>query len=407
MDGGRGGGPFRLMKILWVKSDFLHPTERGGQIRTLETLRQLHRRHEIHYVAFDNPARPEGPARAHEYCSYAYPIRLDVPLRGSAEFWLQVAASPFSRMPLSITRYRSQQMRDKVTALLIGHDFGAIVCDFLTPAQNLPRLDQWVLFQHNVETMIWRRQAATARGVAQRLFFRLEAARLFRHERDVCRTVKKIVTVSEEDRKTTADLFGVTNNVTAVPTGVDCEYFARPKTVEPFCDLVFLGSMDWMPNIDGVQYFVREVWPSLRASHPECSLGVVGRTPPREILRLAEDDERIKVTGTVPDVRPYLWGSRVSIVPLRIGGGSRLKIYEAMAAGVPVVSTSIGAEGLPVEHPTHIRLADTPEAFADQCRQLLASETERQNMAAAAQAWVAANSSWETVAVCFEGIIAG
>jgi glycosyltransferase involved in cell wall biosynthesis len=167
-------------------------------------------------------------------------------------------------------------------------------------------------------------------------------------------------------------------------------------------DLLFLGSMDYLPNVDGMLYFVREIWPKVCQSRSNCSLGIVGRAPFPEIRRLAEADSRIKVTGTVPDVRPYLWGSRVSIVPLRVGGGTRLKIYESMAGGVPLVSTTLGAEGLPVEDPTHIRLADTPEAFADQIGQLLSNDLERKQMATRAREWVVANYSWDIVAQCFE-----
>src|SRR6185437_13822916 len=134
---------------------------------------------------------------------------------------------------------------------------------------------------------------------------------------------------------------------------------------------VFVGSMDWMPNSEGILWFVREVLPVIRRRLPECSLTVVGRKPSEEILQLANDDPHITVTGTVPDVRPYLWQSSVSIVPLRIGGGTRLKIYEAMAARSPVVSTTIGAEGLTVSDGEDIRLADTSESFARICVELL------------------------------------
>lgn len=124
-----------------------------------------------------------------------------------------------------------------------------------------------------------------------------------------------------------------------------------------------------------------------------------------EIRRLADADPNIHVTGTVPDVRPFLWGSRVSIVPLRIGGGTRLKIYEAMAAGVPVVSTAVGAEGLPVHHPDQIRLADRPEDFADECIRLLDDEGDRRLLGSAAREWVIANASWDAAVERFEQIL--
>jgi glycosyltransferase involved in cell wall biosynthesis len=131
----------------------------------------------------------------------------------------------------------------------------------------------------------------------------------------------------------------------------------------------------------------------------------VGRTPPPKIADLPKGDPRIRVTGTVPDIRPYLWESAVSIVPLRIGGGTRLKIYEAMAAKTAVVSTTVGAEGLTIHPPDDIRIADNPQDFADCCLELLVDASERCRVAAAAWEMVNANFSWEQVARCFEKVL--
>jgi glycosyltransferase involved in cell wall biosynthesis len=393
------------MKVLWVKSDFLHPTTRGGQIRTLEMLRRLHRRHEIHYVAFSNPAYPEAVARSAEYASKAYPVEHRVPGRGSLVFAAQILKSAWSPWPLSLDRYRSTAMRGLIASLVRHERFDAIVCDFLTPAPNLPCLSDCVLFQHNIETMIWRRHASTAAGSLRRLYFGLQARRMFAYERHACRAVRHVIAVSEADAQGMRELFGV-QRVSHVPTGVDIAYFSPPDApVQPSADLVFLGSMDWMPNIDGVVYFVREVLPLIRRSRPECSLAIVGKDPLPEILRLARDHSGISVTGTVPDVRPYLWGSRVSIVPLRIGGGTRLKIYESMAARVPVVSTVVGAEGLDVQSPRDIRLADDPRSFAAACVALLEDAAARKAQAENAWRLVADRFSWERVAQNFEAIL--
>ncbi len=189
---------------------------------------------------------------------------------------------------------------------------------------------------------------------------------------------------------------------TAVPTGVDVDYFAPPRPAKPTTDLVFLGSMDWRANIDGIRWFAADVLPRIRRRRPDCSLSVVGRRPNAEIVRLGEADPRIHVTGTVDDVRPYLWETAVSIVPLRIGGGTRLKIYEAMAARIPVVSTTIGAEGLDVRDGENIALADSPEAFAERCLALLEDAEARRKQAQAAWEMVAACYSWEVVARKFE-----
>jgi polysaccharide biosynthesis protein PslH len=224
------------------------------------------------------------------------------------------------------------------------------------------------------------------------------------YEQRVCRAVRSVIAVSEVDAALMRDMFGVTA-VSDVPTGVNIEYFARAKTSETPADLVFVGSMDYMPNVDSVLYFTREILPLIRKQRPGCTVTVVGRKPPREILAIAEQDPKVRITGTVPDVRPYLWSSAVSIVPLRVGGGTRLKIYESMAAGTAVVSTTVGAEGLAIQPPTDIRIADTPEAFAAECLRLLGNPGERQAVAAAALEMVSNHFSWDQVCRQFEQML--
>ncbi|HKY20057.1 MAG TPA: glycosyltransferase [Vicinamibacterales bacterium] len=392
------------MKILWVKSDFLHPTTKGGQIRTLEMLRRLHARHDVHYVGFEDRSQPEGLARSREYCSHAYPIRHDVPSRRSLKFLGQLVAGLWSDLPVSIQRYRSTEMSELITRLRRTEAFDAVVCDFLTPAVNMADLRRAVLFQHNVESVIWERSADQASGPAARWYLSLQARRMRAFEAHICRAVGHIVAVSTSDATQMRERFGVAD-VSEISTGVDVEYFAPREPAKPVADLIFVGSMDWLPNIDAMRFFTRQVLPLIRQLRPECSLAIVGRRPDAETLELAHHDPKILVTGTVPDVRPFLWGSKVSIVPLRIGGGTRLKIYEAMAARTPVVSTSIGAEGLALSSPEHFHVADTAEAFAERCVALLDDETERRRTAVAAWNFVSSRYSWEIVARSFESIL--
>jgi glycosyltransferase involved in cell wall biosynthesis len=394
------------MKILWVNPHFLHPTTKGGQIRTLEMLRHLHRWHEVHYVTLQNPAEPEGLARSPEYCSKAYPIRHNLPTRGSAAFVLQAAGNLLDPLPLAITRYRSVAMKAEVARLLATGTFDRVVADFLFAAPNVPSLSQALLFQHNVETTIWDRHLENAHSAVARGFFRIQRNRMARYEGSACRKSAHVVAVSSQDAQRFRSMFQA-KRVSEVPTGVDVESFTPPKdqTFEHKADLVFVGSMDWLPNIDGCNYFVREILPLIRQKRPNCTFAIVGRSPGSGILEMARADPRILVSGTVADIRPYFWGSSVSVVPLRIGGGTRLKIYEAMAARAPIVSTSIGAEGLPVVHGTNLYLADTPEAFAQYCLELLDSESARQEMTRKAYEMVSSRFSWENAARTFEAIL--
>ena len=388
------------MKILWVKTDFLHPTTRGGQIRTLEMVRQLHKNHEVHYVAFDDPANPEGLRRSSEYCSFAYPVSHKIVPKNSPAFAAQLIHGLVSPIPVAGMRYRSAAMRDTIRKVTSEHTFDAKICDFLFPSINIDDLSSWTVFQHNVESVIWERHAQSGRTAAHRAYFAIQAKRMLRWETRVCQGAAHVVGVSEVDEQLMRSRFGI-QSVSSVPTGVDIDYFERPKSASTSQDLVFVGSMDWMPNIDGMQWFISEVFPLIQAKRPETTLAIVGRNPPGALLEAARKPN-ITVTGTVPDVRPFLWQSAVSIVPLRIGGGTRLKIFEAMAASTPVVSTTIGAEGLPVQHGETIRIADSAEQFARQCLDLLDQRAVRETLADNAKSMVVQNFSWEQVTRTFE-----
>ena len=387
-----------------MKTDFLHPTTRGGQIRTLEIVKRLHQRNEVHYIAYDNPSQPEGLQRAGEYSTRAYPIAHHAPSRRSPGFVMQLAGGLVSPLPVAISRWKSDSMRAKIGEISAREKFDAMVCDFLAPAANCPALDRCVLFQHNVETMIWQRHVEHAPDPFRRAYLKMQARRMEAYERDVCRKVKRVIAVSEADARAMREMFGI-GDVPIAATGVDTQYFEPHGQAEPAFDLVFVGSMDWLPNTDGMKFFTASILPLIRRVFPECKVAIVGRTPDPAIQALAATKPGITVTGTVPDVRPYLWTSKLSIVPLRIGGGTRLKIYEAMAAACPVVSTTIGAEGLSVSHPENIRIADTPEQFARECIRLLQSEDERARLAEAAYRLVRERFSWDIMAREFEAIL--
>lgn len=383
------------MKILWAKTDFLHPTNRGGQIRTLEMLKRLSCRNEVHYVAYDDPDTPEGRERASEYSAKSFPVNRPIAPRGSPRFFAQLAANLVSPLPLAVARYRSHLMRNQIARLMEAGNYDAVVADFLSITPNFDDLSKCVLFQHNVESMIWKRHAEHAGSPQRRLYFRSQAHRMERYERAVCRAVRRVISVSPADTQMMRNSFGV-ERIDDVPTGVDIDYFRRPANPEPTSDLVFVGAMDWLPNIDGALWFMQEVFPLILSARPRTTITFAGRNPSPEIRGLSG----AHVTGTVPDVRPYLWGASVSVVPLRIGGGTRLKIYEAMAAGLPVVSTRVGAEGLAVADGRDICLADDAENFAHHVLQLLNNPGERKVLAPE-------RFSWESVADRFEQILHG
>lgn len=242
------------MKVLWIKADFLHPTTKGGHIRTLEMLRRLHRRHEIHYLGLVGTDQAEGPRRSREYSTRAYPIPHRLPRKDSGAFVGQALAGLFSSVPVAVSRYRSEPMATQIEELRAAERFDRVVCDFLTPAVNLSDLSGCVLFQHNVETVIWRRRSEHAADPIRRWCFRIQADRMFEYEREACRSARHVVAVSETDAALMRTLFGA-SRVSVIPTGVDLDYFRPPGSSAAMADLVFVGSMDWLPNVDGVLHF--------------------------------------------------------------------------------------------------------------------------------------------------------
>lgn len=392
------------MKILWISPFFLHPTDRGAQIRSLGTLKELHKRHEIHFAALNDPSNTEGPRRAGEYSSSQTVVPHRAPRRGSFAMLPQLIASLVQPVPLAVSRYASAELLRAVRQKLAEESFDSIVCDFLAAAPNVPDLSRTVLFEHNVEATIWQRHAAQATQPLKHRFFAMQAARMETYERTICRASKAVIAVSDIDARRMRQIFGVTN-VASVPTGVDIDYFRPPQTPTQRSGLLFVGSMDWLPNIDAVTFFLREVFPLILAQRPGTTFTIAGREPTAAIRELAAAVPGVTVTGTVPDMRPYLWNAAVSVVPIRIGGGTRLKIYECMAAGLPVVSTTIGAEGLTYTAGRDILIADEPAQLAADCLRLLDQKDAAQTVAANAQALVEQHFSWSAIGRVFEEIL--
>jgi len=392
------------MKILWICPFFLHPTDRGAQIRTLGTLRELHKRHEIHFAALNDPQNNEGPGRSPEYSSRHFSRSHSAPARGSIGIIPQLVGSIVNRVPMAVSRYYSAEFKREISALIAAEHYDSIVCDFLASAPNLADIGSCVLFQHNVETTIWQRHVAQSRSFVEKLFFQMQARKMEAYERKICRTAKHVIAVSEIDASRMKGMFRI-ETVSSVPTGVDVEYFAPHCASPAVSDIVFCGSMDWLPNVDAVEYFLSEVLPLIRDTLPGATFTIAGRSPDARVFKAVEGHAGVTVTGKVEDMRPYLWGSKISIVPIRIGGGTRLKIYECMAAGVPVVSTTVGAEGLRCTDGEDIVLADDPGGFAAACVRLLSDDAARRAIAHNALERAQGELSWAAVSREFEAIL--
>ncbi len=334
---------------------------------------------------------------------FSFPHRL--PKQGSPAFALALARSWVSALPVDLSKARVPALGREVERLLASGAVDVCVADFLAAWPNVPRGSRvpTVLFEHNVEHAIWQRLARTERRGIRRALLELEWRKMRRIEARACRDAALTIAVSEADRALLAER-APEAEISSIPTGVDTTYFAPAATPERPASLVFTGSMDWYPNEDAVLHAIDAILPAVRAEVPEVSLTVVGRSPSP---RLCEAAARagVRVTGTVDDVRPFVAEGAVSIVPLRVGGGTRLKIFEALAMGKAVVSTSVGAEGLPLMPGEHYLAADTPADFARAVVRLMRDAALRRRLGEAGRRLVEARYSWAETARRFEALL--
>jgi glycosyltransferase involved in cell wall biosynthesis len=251
-----------------------------------------------------------------------------------------------------------------------------------------------------VEHLIWQRMRQHEHRAWRRALIGIESMKMRRSEAEICRRAQLTLAVSETDRSMLQQIAPEARTAT-IPTGVDTTYFTPNGQPASDHSLVFTGSLDWFPNEDAILYFLDEILPAIRAAVPDVSCTFVGRNP-TERLKVATTAAGVSLTGTVDDVRPYVQKSAVFIVPLRIGSGTRLKIFEALAMGRAVVSTTVGAEGLGLEDKKHFLRADTPSEFVHAVSSLMRDPARRDALGRAARELVETHYSWPQVTHHFE-----
>jgi polysaccharide biosynthesis protein PslH len=398
------------MRILWVKADKLLPVQNGGNIRTYHCLRYLSTRHELTFYSYHGGAPdPDYERDLQRQLPGAVAVCTGKRELSGAARGLDYLAHLTSQPPYAVSRFAHPKVQKQLQAWFREQRFDIAVCDFLDAAVNFPGslTIPSVLFQHNVESEIWRRHADTADNPVKKMMYRAEFRKMFGYERAAVCKFQHVIAVSENDRSLMTKWVDG-DRVTVVPTGVDlAEYHPTSNPPDMASPLItFVGAMDWEPNVDGVEYFCSEIWPAIKAEIPRARFRIVGRNPDRRVQKWASssNDASVEITGRVPSVVEHLRQSAVVIVPLRIGGGTRLKIYEAMATAKAVVSTTVGAEGLDVRHGHDIVLADDPRSFAQAVIMLLRDPDLRRRYEKAA-AGTASRYDWPAIGERFSQIL--
>jgi glycosyltransferase involved in cell wall biosynthesis len=387
----------RRLKVLFFAQRFPYPMDTGGKIRTGKLLEYLRQVFDVTLISnVESPKDDPYVSQVGKLCSEFYSVPWKEVKKYSLAFYLRVLRRMFSRYPISVITDFSPDLKRTLHEVLAKGGYDLLICDFLQPSincvdvRNIPTL----LFQHNVEAVIPRRHYETAGNPVSKIFWWFQWRKMVRYEGQACHRFRTIVTVSEHDKQLLQRDYSA-QNVHAIPTGVDTQHFA-PRS-EPECEntLIFTGSMDWLPNEDAILWFAKDILWRIKRHIPGVTLTVVGRNPSAYLKGKLALHPEVHVEGWVDDVRPYISRHAVYIIPLRIGGGTRIKAYEALAMGKPMVSTAVGVEGLPLTNGRHLLIADQEEAFAQAVVTLLTDKELRRRLGQAAQAFVTEHCSWD------------
>lgn len=386
--------------LLFISPRFLFPADEGGKIRTSNILRQM--KAGPFQITLASPAPPDAARFQRELdtvCDHFTP-------------WPATPASTQRRLralldprPVSVATDDTPQGRAAIAEALQTRP-DVVVVDFphaavLTPGAITPPS---ILFTHNVETEIYERHARLATG-PMRLLWPAQARKMARFERQTLARFTRVIAVSARDARALQSRFHLTT-VDTIDTGVDLDFFhPTPPPPQPAPDagtIVFTGVMDSPANIEGVRFLMNQVWPLVVKARPAAKALIVGRNPPQSLIAAAPPNWTY--TGTVPDIRPHVAAAHLAVIPLNVGSGTRIKAFEAMAMARPVVSTTIGVEGLGITPGQHLLIADDAPAFAAAILRLLDDPPLRLRLTQAARALLETNFSWAQVARQFEAI---
>lgn len=393
------------MNILFLSNVLPYPLDAGPKMRSYYVLRYLAQFHRVTLIA--HTRRDDTPAALDHLRSFCHAVH-EVPIvRSRIQDAKHLAQSLLRSESFLILRDDLASMRDTIAGVTAQEKFDAVHADQLSTAHYALNVNnaRRVLDQHNAVWTIVDRLSQNEPLLPKRMILQREARLLKQHEAEMGRAFDQVLTVTEQDKHALEFSDAPTRApMLTIPICID------PATITPVernadsLNIACVGGMFYPPNVDGVLWFAREILPRVWAEFPASKFFIVGARPARELVALGKSEPRIVVTGYVPDTAPYLRDSRVFVVPLRAGGGMRVKILDAWARALPMVTTTIGCEGIAVRDGENILVADEPAAFADAVLQLLRDPVQAGCVAQNGREWVTAHYDWRTIYRAFDAI---
>lgn len=392
------------MDVLFISENFPYPLDSGGRIRTFHIMKGLSRQHTLTLVTTveDEDTRRYLP----ELAKVCHDIKvIKAPRETPFELGRKLLKSLFSSAPIVVERHYLPQVAAEIQRLFASDHFDVVHFDHLDASfyrSLIPDSVKTVLDEHNIVTNQVKTSIAAEPNILKKWYMRTQLGKTLRYESTVCPQMTRCFVCSDTDKAYLHEM-APQAQIRTIPNGVDVDYFSDHSWFDPAQhaqephSIIFVGMLDYGPGGVAVRYFCQEILPLLQQEISDIRFYAVGQNPPTYLQTLASHNPNIVLTGRVPDIRPYAAKAKVFVVPLKSGSGTRLKILDAMAMGIPVVSTSIGAEGLEVCSGEYLFLADTPETFCSAVLQLLKDDDLAAAIRHNALNFVRKTYSWEKI----------
>lgn len=388
------------MRILQLSPRIPYPLTEGGNIGIFNITRQLSwRGGKVEFVAVTDRPDDDSTQALRELCEDVLTLHV------AKKYGLKLAVENlFSPVPVNVAKYHSKPVLDKILNFVEGKRFDLVHVDHLSMAYYGLAVGRRlhvpvVLREHNFEMKIMERFAETSSNPFQKAYARMQVAKFRKYEPTVCAQVDKCVMITEDDRRRLLSLRGDIDT-TVIPAGVDTDFFKPENSPGEENAVAYIGSLDWLPNTEGLKWFIRRVLPEVMKARPGVKFYIYGKNPSHDLFKL-HNGRNVIVQGFVSDVREVFRRARVMVVPLRAGSGMRIKILEAMAAGKSIVTTSIGSEGIKCEDGRNIMIADHARLFAGKITELLENAQLRESIGKEASLLAAGEYSWDKIGGMF------
>lgn len=384
------------MRILWLSHLVPYPPKGGVQQRSYNLIRELSRHHQVDVVAFHQAAHHVDAAALHEAVNHMNGfcrMRAVLPLPVDGPRWRKpmMALRALAGDTYTVRWTRCRQYAAAVQAALADTHYDAVHFDTISlapyaqlpgPMQRLPRL----MNHHNIESAMLLRRAELDASALRAWYYRQEGQRLARYERRVASQFAAHLVCSSLDGERLQTQCGSALHVEVIPNGVDTDYFKRDPALPdaPPDTLIFAGRLDWYPNASAMRWCINDLWPRIKGQRPTARMAIVGKAPAAALLEAAAQDTALTVPGFVDDVRPWIQGAQVYLCPITDGGGTKLKILDALAMGCAIVAHPIACEGIEVTDGKNVLLADTAEGLVAHCLRLFDDAALRAALSAAA-----------------------